>query len=80
MSRIITEITPLQTEDCFYLIDRYKVCFTYPIHKHEEIELNFVQNCKGARRVVGDSIEELGEGDLALIGSGLEHVWQRPHP
>ena len=77
MSRIITEITPLQTEDCFYLIDRFKVCFTYPIHKHEEIELNFVQNCKGARRVVGDSIEELGECDLALIGSGLEHVWEQ---
>ena len=56
MSRIITEITPLQVEDCFYLIDRYKVCFTYPIHKHTEVELNFVQNCKGAQRVVGDSI------------------------
>ena len=77
MSRIITEITPLQVEDCFYLIDRYKVCFTYPIHKHTEVELNFVQNCKGAQRVVGDSIEELGECDLALIGSGLEHVWEQ---
>lgn len=77
MSRIITEITPLQMEDCFYLIDRYKVSFTYPIHKHNEVELNFVQNCKGARRVVGDSIEELGECDLALIGGGLEHVWEQ---
>ena len=77
MSRIITEITPLQMEDCFYLIDRYKVSFTYPIHKHNEVELNFVQNCKGAQRVVGDSIEELGECDLALIGSGLEHVWEQ---
>ena len=77
MSRIITEITPLQVEDCFYLIDRYKVSFTYPIHKHNEVELNFVQNSKGARRVVGDSIEELGECDLALIGGGLEHVWEQ---
>ena len=77
MSRIITEITPLQMEDCFYLIDRYKVSFTYPIHKHNEVELNFVQNSKGARRVVGDSIVELGECDLALIGGGLEHVWEQ---
>ena len=77
MSRIITEITPLQVEDCFYLIDRYKVSFTYPIHKHNEVELNFVQNCKGAQRLVGDSIEELGECDLALIGGGLEHVWEQ---
>lgn len=77
MSKIITEITPLSPEDCFYLIDRYKDCFTYPIHKHEELELNFVENCDGARRVVGDSIEELGGYDLALIGSGLEHVWNQ---
>ena len=27
--------------------------------------------------MVGDSIEELGECDLALIGSGLEHVWEQ---
>ncbi|MGN0230309.1 MAG: AraC family transcriptional regulator [Muribaculaceae bacterium] len=77
MSRIITEITPLQAEDCFYLIDRYKACFNYPIHKHEEVELNFVQNCKNARRVVGDSMEVLNDCDLALIGGGLEHVWEQ---
>ena len=77
MNKVITEITPLSNEDCFYLVDRYKVRFTYPLHKHDEIELNFVQKCAGARRVVGDSIEELGEYDLAIIGSGLEHVWEQ---
>ena len=77
MNKVITEITPLSNEDCFYLVDRYKDRFTYPLHKHDEIELNFVQKCAGARRVVGDSIEELGEYDLAVIGSGLEHVWEQ---
>ena len=77
MSKVITEITPLSNEDCFYLVDRYKDSFTYPLHKHNEIELNFVQKCTGARRIVGDSIETLGEYDLALIGSGLEHVWEQ---
>lgn len=77
MNKVITEITPLSNEDCFYLVDRYKDRFTYPLHKHDEIELNFVQKCAGARRVVGDSIEELGEYDLAIIGSGLEHVWEQ---
>lgn len=77
MSKIITEITPLSTKDCFYLIDRYKDGFTYPLHKHEEYELNFVENCKGARRIVGDSIEELGTYDLAIIGHNLEHVWEQ---
>ena len=77
MEKIITEITPLEEKDCFYLVDRNKDSFTYPLHKHEEIELNFVENCAGARRIVGDSIEELGQFDLALIGSNLEHTWEQ---
>ena len=77
MNKIITEITPLSEKDCFYLIDRYKDRFTYPIHRHEEYELNFVSNCRGARRVVGDSIETLGDYDLVLIGNGIEHGWEQ---
>ena len=77
MDKIITEITPLEEKDCFYLVDRNKDSFTYPLHKHEEIELNFVENCTGARRIVGDSIEVLGQYDLALIGSNLEHAWEQ---
>lgn len=77
MNRIITEITPLSEKDCFYLIDRYKDRFTYPVHRHEEYELNFVANCTGARRVVGDSMETLGAYDLVLIGKGIEHGWEQ---
>jgi hypothetical protein len=40
MSAVMTEITPLSKEDCFYLVDRYKKQFDYPLHRHEEIELN----------------------------------------
>lgn len=77
MNKIITEITPLSEKDCFYLIDRYKDRFTYPVHRHGEYELNFVANCEGARRVVGDSIETLGQYDLVLIGHGIEHGWEQ---
>ena len=67
----ITETTPLTENDCFYLVDRNKDFFTYPLHKHEEMELNFVEHCEGARRTVGDNIEVLGQYDLVLLGSGL---------
>ncbi len=77
MSKVITEITPLSEKDCFYLVDRHKTDFDYPIHRHNEYELNFVSNCRGARRIVGDSIEELGDFDLAIIGPGLEHCWEQ---
>jgi len=74
---IIHEITPLQENDCFYLAERVKESFNYPIHKHEELELNFIENGTGARRIVGDSIEVLDKYDLVLIGAGLEHGWDQ---
>lgn len=75
--KIITEITPLSEKDCFYLVDRYKERFTFPLHRHREFELNFLSNCKGARRLVGDSIETVGDFDLVLIGHGIEHGWEQ---
>ena len=77
MSNIISEVTPISEKDCFYLAERHKTEFSYPLHKHKEYELNFVCNCRGAQRVVGDSIEEVGDLDLALLGSGIEHEWQQ---
>lgn len=77
MSKVITENTPLSEKDCFYMVDRDKEAFTYPLHKHEAMELNFVEHCDGARRIVGDSIEVLGKYDLVLVGSGLEHTWDQ---
>lgn len=73
----MTEVTPLSDKDCFYMMDRDRVKFTYPLHRHDEMELNFVENCDGARRIVGDSIELLGKYDLVLVGSGLEHTWDQ---
>jgi AraC-like DNA-binding protein len=77
MGRIITEITPLSETDCFYFASRQKKFFDYPIHRHDELELNFVKNCRNARRVVGDSIEDLEDYDLVLVGSGLAHCWEQ---
>lgn len=77
MDKIITEITPLEEKDCFYLVDRNKESFSFPLHKHEEFELTFEENCDGSRRIVGDSIEEIGKYDLVLIGSNLEHTWEQ---
>ena len=53
-NQIIREITPLSDKDCFYIAERYKTEFTYPIHNHSEFELNFTEKAAGVRRVVGD--------------------------
>ena len=76
--RIIHEITPLMGKDVLYIADRHKKEFTYPIHNHSVYELNFVENAKGVRRIVGDSQEVIGDYDLCLITSpDLEHVWEQ---
>lgn len=75
---VIREITPLSEKDCFYIADRRKSEFTYPMHCHKEFELNFVINAPGVQRIVGDSAEIIGEYDLVLITSpDLEHVWEQ---
>lgn len=78
MSKVFTEITRLSDKDCFYIVERHKTEFTYPLHRHKEFELNFIQNGKGVRRIVGDSVEEVGDYELVLIGGeDLEHVWEQ---
>jgi AraC-like DNA-binding protein len=75
---VIREITPLSDKDCFYIAERYKTGFTYPMHSHLEYELNFVEKAVGVRRIVGDSAEVIGDYDLVLItGEQLEHVWEQ---
>lgn len=76
ISSVFREVTPLSAEDCFVIINRFKTEFSYPVHVHPEYELNFIENAKGAQRIVGDSIEVIDELELCLIGNPcLEHAW-----
>ncbi|MDR0620221.1 MAG: AraC family transcriptional regulator [Bacteroidales bacterium] len=74
----IHELTPVSEKDCFYIVDRKKTKFTYPLHHHSDCELTFCENVAGARRIVGDSSEVVGHYDLVLITApDLEHVWEQ---
>lgn len=72
---LLREITPLTQADCFTLFYRNKEEFDFPLHYHEEFELNFIQNAKGAKRVIGDHMEEIPEYELVLVGPNLQHGW-----
>lgn len=74
-SQLLREITPLTQGDCFTFFSRVKTDFDFPLHYHEEFELNFIQNGKGAKRVIGDHIEEIDELELVLVGPNLQHGW-----
>ncbi len=75
MSTIYREITPLTQNDCFTLFSRIKQKFDFPLHYHEEFELNFIANAPGAKRIVGDHTELIEDLDLVLVGSNLPHGW-----
>jgi AraC-like DNA-binding protein len=72
---VMREITPLTPSDCFTIFSRVKQKFDFPLHYHEEYELNLILNGKGAKRVIGGHIEVIDDVELVLIGPNLYHAW-----
>jgi AraC-like DNA-binding protein len=72
---IVREITPLTQNDCFTIFSRVKKEFNFPLHYHDEYELNLILNAKGARRIVGDHIDQIDDLELVLVGPNLSHAW-----
>jgi len=72
---ILKEITSLTQADCFTIYTRVKTDFDFPLHFHEEFEINLIRHGAGTRRVIGDHMETIGEYELVLVGSNLQHAW-----
>lgn len=74
-NNVMREITPLTPGDCFTIFSRVKQKFDFPLHYHDEYELNLILNAKGAKRVVGGHIEVIDEVELVLVGPNVYHAW-----
>jgi AraC-like DNA-binding protein len=72
---ILREITPLTQSDCFTSFVRNKSEFDFPLHYHDDMELNLIINAKGAKRIIGDHVGEIGNFELVLVGPNLQHGW-----
>lgn len=72
---IVKEITPLTPNDCFTIFTRVKKEFNFPLHFHEEYELNLIMNASGAKRIIGDHIHVIDDLELVLVGPNLPHAW-----
>jgi AraC-like DNA-binding protein len=72
---IVREITPLTQNDCFTIFSRVKSEFDFPLHTHDDMELNLILDASGAQRIVGDHIGEIDECELVCVGSNLAHGW-----
>lgn len=75
-SHFFREIPPLSSLDSFLVFDRVKDEFDFPVHYHPEYEINFIENGKGVKRIMGDSIEEIDDIELAFVGPNLYHAWE----
>jgi AraC-like DNA-binding protein len=76
---VMREITPLTPDDCFTIFSRTKTAFNFPLHNHEEMELNLILHASGTRRIIGDHIGDIGEAELVLVGPNLPHGWFTHH-
>ena len=76
MSEIYRQVTCLSEYDCFTILERDKTNFNFPLHSHDELELNLIINGKGMKRIVGDHTEIINDAELVLLGSNLPHGWQ----
>ena len=50
-NNIVREITPLTQSDCFTIFSRTKKEFDFPLHYHEEYELNLILYAEGNGRL-----------------------------
>lgn len=74
-NKLLREITPLTQNDCFALFSRKKTEFDFPLHSHEEMELNLILNGTGTKRIIGNHVEEIKSVELVLVGANLPHGW-----
>lgn len=72
---IVREITPLTQNDCFVISSREKSGFDFPLHTHDDMELNLILDAPGAQRIIGDHIGEIESCELVCVGSNLAHGW-----
>lgn len=69
------EIIPISDDDMFIILNHYDANFDYPVHYHDEYEINLVLGTSGMR-IVGDSVQPFQDIDLVMTGKNLPHAWR----
>lgn len=72
---ILHEITPLTQGDSYTVFTRSKNRFDFPLHYHDEFELNAIFHGRGAQRIIGNHMGEISDVELVLVGPNLPHGW-----
>jgi len=74
--QIIQEITPLSADRLYMSMYYYRNQLDFPLHFHEDFELNLTSGARG-QRIVGSLAEDIEEYDLALLFPNVIHCYKR---
>ena len=75
MKDIQQEITPVESDDLFVVLDHFDAKFDYPIHCHAEYEINLVLHSDGTH-IIGTRQEPFTGMDMVIIAPFVPHVWK----
>lgn len=75
MKDIQHEITPVESDDLFVVLDHKNAKFDYPVHCHEEYEINLVLNSVGTH-VISTRQESFHGVDMVIIAPFVPHAWK----
>lgn len=75
MKDIQQEITPVESDDLFVVLDHKNARFDYPVHCHEEYEINLVLNSEGTH-VISTRQEPFYGVDMVIIAPFVPHAWK----
>ena len=76
MKYILKEITPLGGNDLFIANHWPDNQMDFPLHFHEDYELNLTLHVRG-KRTVGNLVEDFTEKDLVIINPNVLHCYKR---
>ncbi|MCQ2142549.1 MAG: AraC family transcriptional regulator [Bacteroidales bacterium] len=74
--QIIQEITPLSPDRLYMSMYYYRNQLDFPLHFHEDFELNLTSGARG-QRIVGSLSENIEDYDLALLFPNVIHCYKR---
>ena len=75
MKDIQQEITPVESDDLFVVLDHTNANFDYPVHCHSEYEINLVLHSRGTH-VIGTRQEPYSSVDMVIITPFVPHAWK----
>lgn len=76
MNTVLHESVPITKKDCLIVFNRQQKKFDFPVHFHNEYEINLLIHAQGATRYIGEHRGVISNVELVMVGPNLVHGWE----